>query len=119
MSQEAMMNCSEKLTTTTHDPVCGMAVDPARAAGESEYQGETYFFCSTGCKEKFDRSPGQYVPVSAVPATQNKSLEVDPVCGMQVDHSNAAASFEFEGKSFNFCSPGCATKFRAAPEKYL
>jgi YHS domain-containing protein len=51
------MSCCEKLTTTAEDPVCGMTVDPARAAGESEYQGETYFFCSTGCKGKFDRSP--------------------------------------------------------------
>ena len=42
------------------DPVCGMQVDPARAAGRSEHKGKTYFFCSTSCKAKFDGNPGQY-----------------------------------------------------------
>jgi Cu+-exporting ATPase len=36
------------------DPVCGMTVDPARAAAMSERDGETYYFCSKGCKERFD-----------------------------------------------------------------
>jgi Cu+-exporting ATPase len=43
----------------------------------------------------------------------------DPVCGMTVDPSKAAATVEYEGGTFYFCSQGCATKFRAAPEKYL
>ena len=36
------------------DPVCGMTIDPARAAGTSERDGETFYFCSLGCKKKFD-----------------------------------------------------------------
>jgi Cu+-exporting ATPase len=36
------------------DPVCGMTVDPARAAGTSERDGVRYYFCSPGCKQKFD-----------------------------------------------------------------
>ena len=43
------------------DPVCGMQVDPAKAVGTSQYQGQTYYFCSQGCKTKFDANPGQYV----------------------------------------------------------
>ena len=43
------------------DPVCGMTVDAAKAAGTSEYQGQTYYFCSTACKAKFDANPGQYI----------------------------------------------------------
>lgn len=43
------------------DPVCGKQVDPATAAGTSEYQGQTYYFCAKGCKAKFDANPGQYV----------------------------------------------------------
>ena len=35
------------------DPVCGMTVDPTKAAGKSEYQGKTYYFCSKGCLAKF------------------------------------------------------------------
>ena len=42
------------------DPVCGMQVDPAKAAGSSEYNGKTYHFCSASCKQKFDRDPKQY-----------------------------------------------------------
>jgi Cu+-exporting ATPase len=38
-----------------------MRVDPARAAGSSEYNGKTYYFCSKGCKTKFDLNPGQFV----------------------------------------------------------
>jgi Cu+-exporting ATPase len=36
------------------DPVCGMTVDPGRAAGFSERDGVRYYFCSPGCKAKFD-----------------------------------------------------------------
>lgn len=43
------------------DPVCGMQVEPAKAAGTSEYQGRTYYFCSTGCKAQFDKNPQHYV----------------------------------------------------------
>ncbi|MCU1325413.1 MAG: hypothetical protein JWN34_783 [Bryobacterales bacterium] len=42
------------------DVVCGMQVDPAKAAGTSEYQGKNYYFCSQSCKQKFDQSPQQY-----------------------------------------------------------
>ena len=43
------------------DVVCGMQVDPAKAAGSSQYGGKTYYFCSKGCKAKFDANPGQFV----------------------------------------------------------
>ena len=43
------------------DPVCGMEIDSDTAAGSSEYQGTTYYFCSEGCKHDFDTSPWKYV----------------------------------------------------------
>ena len=43
------------------DVVCGMEVDPTKAAGNSQYNGKTYYFCSNGCKAKFDAEPTQYV----------------------------------------------------------
>lgn len=43
------------------DPVCGMEVDPKTAPGKSEYLGQTYYFCSTGCKKAFDKEPQKYV----------------------------------------------------------
>jgi len=42
------------------DVVCGMQVDPARAAGTSEYNGKTYYFCAKVCKTKFDADPAKY-----------------------------------------------------------
>lgn len=39
------------------DPVCGMMVNTSEAAGRSEYQGKTYFFCALDCKERFDHNP--------------------------------------------------------------
>ena len=43
------------------DPVCKMQIDEKKAAGHSEYQGKTYYFCALGCKKKFDESPQKYV----------------------------------------------------------
>lgn len=42
------------------DVVCGMRVDPAKAAGSSQHGGNTYYFYSKGCKAKFDANPTQF-----------------------------------------------------------
>lgn len=42
------------------DVVCGMQVDPAKAAGSSQVGGKTYYFCSKACKTKFDADPAKY-----------------------------------------------------------
>src|SRR5271163_4078424 len=47
-----------------------------------------------------------------------KTAEKDPVCGMTVAPDRAAARSAFDGKTFYFCSKGCAAKFAASPEKY-
>ena len=47
-------------TTAQTDPICGMQVDPIRAAGSSEHAGETYYFCSFGCKARFDKNPAEF-----------------------------------------------------------
>jgi Cu+-exporting ATPase len=44
----------------TLDPVCGMEVDTAAAHWHSLYQGFEYFFCSAGCKERFDDDPDRF-----------------------------------------------------------
>ena len=50
---------------TQKDSVCGMQVDEQKAAGESQYQGQTYYFCSQSCKQKFDQNPQQYADSSS------------------------------------------------------
>jgi Cu+-exporting ATPase len=47
------------------DPVCGMTVDPARAAGSAEHQGHTYYFCSGHCLHKFHADPNRYTTGAA------------------------------------------------------
>jgi uncharacterized membrane protein YraQ (UPF0718 family)/YHS domain-containing protein len=49
----------------TADPVCGMAVDPAKAGERVEHRGITYVFCSAGCRQAFERDPDRYLPSGA------------------------------------------------------
>jgi Cu+-exporting ATPase len=39
------------------DPVCGMTVTEDTAMAKSEYQGQTYYFCSQECKRTFVQDP--------------------------------------------------------------
>ena len=43
------------------DPVCGMRVDPARTPHQLEYQGRQIYFCSAGCRERFQKDPEHYL----------------------------------------------------------
>ena len=43
------------------DPVCGMQVDEKTAVGHIEHNGETYYFCSERCQERFEENPERYV----------------------------------------------------------
>ena len=47
--------------TTAKDPVCGMTVDPATAKHRTEHEGKTYYFCSEGCRTKFEADPHRYL----------------------------------------------------------
>ena len=44
---------------TERDPVCGMFVDP-KTAPKSDFEGQTFYFCSLEDKAKFDKDPGSY-----------------------------------------------------------
>ncbi len=50
---------------TVRDPVCGMDIDPATAVGSQEYAGQTYYFCSQGCLERFREDPERYATQGA------------------------------------------------------
>lgn len=116
--------------TSFIDPVCGMSVLPESAAATFEYNGETYYFCSVGCRERFAADPEPFlrneVPKAMAPApigiTRKKPAEtekIDPVCGMAVSPETAAGKHEYNGETYYFCSSGCHSKFKADPEKYL
>ncbi len=57
-------------TTQKHiDPVCGMTVSPDKAAGNAQFEGNEYFFCSKGCVQKFEADPAKYL--AAKPSMTN------------------------------------------------
>ena len=63
------------------DPVCGMEVEPERAAGSSSYKGETVYFCNPNCKKKFDADPSAFLsdPASSLPTHSSISHKPDEV----------------------------------------
>ena len=116
------------------DPICGMTVDPATAAGSHEHRGQRYYFCGLSCLERFKADPERALqprPASpAKPTTTRRPLPmlqpasvvaeaIDPVCGMMVQPATAAGSSEYQGKTYYFCATSCLTKFRADPIYYL
>ncbi|HET6675467.1 MAG TPA: heavy metal translocating P-type ATPase [Nitrospiraceae bacterium] len=119
------------------DPICGMTVDPATAAGRYDYEGKTFWFCSRHCLDKFRDDPARYAKASSVTEKKESSArqplamvnapasprptagEVDPVCGMTVHPESAAGSYQHGGRTYYFCSQACLEKFRGAPEQYL
>jgi P-type Cu+ transporter len=53
-------------------------------------------------------------------AAQDDGRPVDPVCGMKVDpQAPKGGTFDYQGRTWFFCSPKCREKFRAEPQKYL
>jgi Cu+-exporting ATPase len=62
--------------TLVKDPVCNMDVDPATAAGSSEYKDQTHYFCSTGCVKRFNADPEKYLAPKAAAAELPKSQMV-------------------------------------------
>jgi Cu+-exporting ATPase len=93
------------------DPVCGMHVNPVTSLHRADYRGQTYFFCSTGCRCKFVADPQCYLgKVEAPTAAPLRHAVADaiytcpmhpevrqvgpgscPICGMALEPLVAAA----------------------------
>ena len=117
------------------DPICGMTVDPATAAGSHDHRGLSYYFCGLSCLERFKVDPERALQPratsSAKPTTRRPLpmmqpapvptgvAAIDPVCGMTVQPAAAAGSYEYQGKIYYFCATSCLTKFRNDPVHYL
>ena len=116
------------------DPICGMTVEPATAAGSHDHRGQRYYFCGLSCLERFKADPERALqprPVSsAKPTTTRSPLSMmqpvptvtgtlDPVCGMTVQPATAAGSSVYRGETYYFCATSCLSKFRAEPMYYL
>lgn len=53
------------------------------------------------------------------PDPESPHRVIDPVCGMSVDTRAGKPSFDYEGKTYHFCSARCREKFSADPEHYI
>jgi Cu+-exporting ATPase len=59
------------------------------------------------------------VSVVATPTRRIMAIEIDPVCGMEVNTATALLSWDYEGTTYWFCGKGCLLEFKDDPEKYL
>lgn len=82
-----------------NDPVCGMSVSPDSAAGSFEYKGQTYYFCSNHCRQKFQDAPEQYIAPKRIAssAAEEKTQELLPTssdytCPMHPEVRQSTAS---------------------------
>ena len=64
------------------DPVCGMKVDPAKAAAVVEHEGVSYFFCGKGCAAKFQADPQKYLAPKPAAAPTKAEQQTEYVCPM-------------------------------------
>ena len=64
---------------TVKDPVCGMNVDPATAKHQAEHGGQRYFFCSAGCKTKFEADPALYLKIAPAPVSTPAPVATSPM----------------------------------------
>lgn len=94
------------------DPVCGMKVKKSEAKVTYEYNGKTYYFCMEECKEKFVKNPEMYTKIDEEKVTCQ-------VSGEKISLSEAAGSYEYNGKTYYFCCDGCKEKFVKDPDKYV
>lgn len=63
------------------DPVCGMEIDGDAAGAIEEYEGRSYHFCSTQCRDTFKADPAKYA------ATGVQGEPEQPGCGHHGKHS--------------------------------
>ncbi|MDX1541417.1 MAG: YHS domain-containing protein, partial [Geminicoccaceae bacterium] len=67
------------------DPVCGMNVDPATGQHRAEHRGETWWFCSGRCREKFAAAPTRYTEGGDARAEPPADPEAIYICPMHLE----------------------------------
>ena len=74
------------------DPVCGMTVQPATAAGSYDYRGTTYYFCNPSCLARFKADPDSFLQPKAgsAPPASSDALYTCPMHPEIVQHGPGA-----------------------------
>src|SRR5438105_3549996 len=74
------------------DPVCGMQVDEQRPAATAEHAGQRYYFCRTGCRDRFVADPAKYLgPQPSLLSIEEPSPPAAACCHGAGDHSMPVA----------------------------
>ena len=60
---------------TARDPVCGMTIDTESATARAEWNGQTYYFCSSQCATAFEATPERYTSQAEPPRQEEEHLE--------------------------------------------
>jgi Cu+-exporting ATPase len=69
------------------DPVCGMMMDPEKAAGKVEHAGKTYFFCSPRCKERFEKEPEKFLAAPGTAGMEHAHATTPPASSQDVRYT--------------------------------
>jgi Cu+-exporting ATPase len=69
------------------DPVCGMMVDPQKAAGKVEHGGKTYFFCSPRCKERFEKEPEKFLAAPGTAGMEHAHATTPPASAQNIRYT--------------------------------
>ena len=80
------------------DPVCGMTVDPSKAAAKQEFQGNTYYFCSKRCAERFAKEPDKFLSAPGISGTET-AHSGDRAHGVGAIHRGSADEDALTGKA--------------------
>ncbi len=78
------------------DPVCGMTVNPDRAAGTVDHDGTTYYFCSKSCVAKFKADPKKYLAGTREPM---HAPQVITLGGLKKGPASPPPSLAHDGRS--------------------
>jgi P-type Cu+ transporter len=70
---------SKKSVDTVKDPVCGMDVDPHTAKHRATLHGHPYYFCSAGCRTKFENDPARYLSEKATTPVDDGAIYTCPM----------------------------------------
>jgi Cu+-exporting ATPase len=62
---------------------------------------------------------GRRTPKEETTMTTSAPTVKDPVCGMDIDTNTAAASEEYRGQRYYFCSQACHERFKANPQQFV
>ena len=66
------------MAVESHDPVCGMQVDPQKARHTLEHGGTTYLFCCGGCRTAFQSDPEAFLSRAREPQSRPPAHHHDP-----------------------------------------